>query len=328
MKVLLTTPSLNPPHGGLRILNEWASRLTEWHDVTLFVNNGLTVCHWYDIPSKVRLTNDINAIIRAECVIIGSPHSIHLQKYVHPSAKCFLFLQMLEHLFSPTNRKFKNQCFEFYQSPNPLISISKWNMKFLQHNANRRGETFYVGNGVNFDHFPIKTSKKDKIVLIEGWESGNATKDVAGLAPRVAKRLKTEGYKILAYSQQPLSRHSLVPDEYYRQPSLEQLNLLYSRAKILLKASKYDARSTSPMEAMTKGTPTVRAITQGDDDLIDGFNAVRVPYVESALYSGAKALLEDDSLYDKLSTNCLEHVQKYSWDYWMKEINEILCTKG
>lgn len=326
MKLLVTTPSLKVPHGGTRVLNEWASRLTKWHDVTLFVQNGDTRCNWYKLPKNIRISSKISDISNQDCVIIGSPHSIHLQNEIKNSTKCFLFLQMLEHLFVPNNKTFVKQCYAMYNSPNPLISISNWNMRFLKQQVRRKSPTFYVGNGVNLEHFPIERREKENIVLVEGWESGNVTKDVNAIGPKVAKRLKKEGYRIIAYSQHPLLRFSDVPDEYYCQPNLQTLNELYARAKILIKATRYDARSTAPMEAMTKGTPTARAIIEGDDDLKDNFNAVKLPYTEQALYNGAKILLTNENLYNQLAENCISYVQTYDWDYWMEKINNILCT--
>lgn len=323
MKLLITTPSLKVPHGGTRILNEWANRLP--HEVTLFVNDGDLQCNWFKF-SNVKLTSDIYEIPKADCVVIGSPHSSHLQSMA--KGKCFIFLQMLEHLFRPDDKDFLKKCNRMYNSPNPIISISKWNIDYLRNEIKRDGTIHYVGNGVNFDDFPIRQYKKDdKIILVEGWECNNDTKDVDHIAPKVAERLKKEGYYIIAYSQLPLKTMPDVPDEYYQMPDLQTMNNLYSRAKILLKASVYDARSTSPMEAFTKGTPTVRAITKGDDDLFNNFNCLRVEYNEDKLYKAAKLLLNNNSLYNKLSDTCISYVKENSWDYWIPKINEILCDQ-
>lgn len=319
MKLTITTPSLKVPHGGTRVLNEWASNLAIYHDVTLYVQDGQTYCSW--MPIRVKTSTRLSSISLADLVVIGSPHSIHLER---KAKKSLMFMQMAEHMFN-YNKTFNAQCAAFYNTPNLLLSISKWNIEYLL-NQGRTGEIVYIENGINLNDFPIERSKKQDIVLVEGWECGNQAKDTDYIAPQVAEWLSYEGYKIIAYSQKPLKTLKHVPHEYWHRPTLKQMNDLYSRAKILLKASKYDARSTSPMEAMTKGTPTVRAIIKGDDDLIDGVNCLRVEYDNKQLYKAAKKLLQNDELYDIISNNCIDYISKMDWTEKIKEINEILTN--
>lgn len=324
MKLVITTPTLKTPHGGTRNINEWAVRLSKWYDVALFVQDGRVECPWYDFPAEVKKTTSINAIKDADRVIIGSPHSIDLRQYVRRNAKPFIFMQMVEHLFNPTNVRFVRQCRDFYSAEIPFICSAKWNIDYIRERYPSSKPMYHIGTGVNFSHFPLQRGPKENIVLVEGWESLNPAKDVHAIAPRVARRLKEDGYKIIAYSQKPLRRFSNIPDEYYCQPTIKQMNELFSRAKILLKASKYDARAVAPLEAMTKGTPTARAIVKGDDDLINGYTALRVGYSESELYEISREMLSNVSLYNDLSNNCFEYIQKYDWDYWMEQVYTCL----
>lgn len=318
MKLTITTPSLRSPHGGIRVLVEWANHLAKYHDVTLYVQDGYPHCPWMTV--KVKVSTRLSCISLADLVIIGSPHSIHLER---KAKKCVVFMQMVEHLFNK-NPHFQQQCSAFYNTPSLLLSISKWNIDYLLEQG-RTGEIKYIENGINLTDFPIEKCKKENVVLVEGWECTNLAKDVNTIAPEVALRLRNEGYKILAYSQKPLKTLPKVPHEYYQMPSLEKMNALYRRAKILLKASKYDARSTAPMEAMTKGTPTARAVLQGDDDLIDGVNCLRVSYGDAnKLYDAAKILLTQQAKYDIISTECINYISKMGWDKQMEKVNEII----
>jgi glycosyltransferase involved in cell wall biosynthesis len=209
-----------------------------------------------------------------------------------------------------------------------LISISEWNIKYINSHFPKRGPVHYVGNGVNAADFPIEKVKKDgQYVLVEGWNALNPSKDSARIAPRVAGRLKEKGYKILAYSQQKCIDYRKISDVFHVKPRQAKKNDLYRRATILLKASHYDARACAPVEAMTKGTVTARAITYGDDDLVHEKNCLRTPYNESDLYESALRLLEDTKLRNRLKRNCYKHLKSNSWDRWIPEIENILTGK-
>lgn len=324
MKIFITTPDYSL-HGGIRIILEWANRLSVWHQVHLFSLKG-GQCNWFAISPDVIRVNNTDTLAGCDCLIITSPHSAHLAKHEYPKKK-FVFMQMCEHLFRPNDLAWKIMCRKFYTVPFPLISISRWNIENIKAEFGRTGPIHYVGNGVNLQHFPISRTPKDgSTILVEGWESNNPSKDPARIGPKVAYKLKQMGYKILAYSQKPLNTYTGVPDEYYQVPSLEKMNELYERATILIKASKYDARSCAPMEAMTKGTVTARAIYEGDDDLINLHNCYRTTYNEKNLYEAALSLLKNEHRRKEMADNCIRYVEQYSWEHWMDKINHILCN--
>lgn len=326
MKVFITTPAINGIHGGLRVINTWANLLAEYHEVYLYSLKSENSCNWMKLSPKVQICG-FNKFIECDCVILTSPHSVHLIDIILPHQKCFLFLQMQEDMFVPNDANWFAQCKKFYTAPYPMFSISKWNMERMEKTFGRTGTTYYIRNGIDFNEFPISEKPKDgKTVLIEGYEPGsNPTKDVNRLGAKVGARLRKEGYRVLAYSQSACTMKQGV-DEYYQKPPLPKLNELYERATILIKASLYDARSLSPLEAMTKGTSTARAIVQGDDDVIHEYNGLRCEYNEEQLYQTAKRLLTDNDLRGELSFNCKQYVQtECNWDKIMNEINEILC---
>lgn len=324
MNIYITCPGWSIPHGGIRIILEWANRLTEWHDVYLYNTQNQKHCSWFQISKKVKLAG--RSLRGMDCMIVTSPHSTKFIKRADAPSKIFLFMQMLEHLFQPDdNINWQSQCREFYTAPYPMFSISQWNIDELKNVYKRKSPIHYIGNGVNLEHFPIvREKKRNDIVLVEGWESDNPTKDPDGIAPQVAELLKRDGYRIIAYAGRPLKRYQDVPHEYYLQPSLYVLNKLYERATILLKASKLDARACAPMEAMTKGTVTARAIIKGDDDLLNGINCSRTAYHAGELYLAAKQLLELPNLRAVYAEAGWAHLQSDSWDFWMKKINDIL----
>lgn len=320
MNLLISIPGF-PAHGGIRILIEIANRLTKWHNVTIYSLGGLSGIEYWNIDPKVKVTTNID-LEAYDTLLIGSPHTINLEDVFH--GKIFIHLQMMEHLFN-SNLKWNELCKKTYTSKNPLLSISEWNIFDLQSVYKRTGPTHYIGNGINYNDFPIKETKKDfKTVLVEGWGASNPSKDTDNIAPKVALKLKREGYHIISYGREKPKLYGYVPNEFYIMPNLEKLNELYSRATILLKASKYDARSCSPVEAMTKGTVTARAIIKGDDDLKNNVNCLKVGYSEQQLYKAAKNLLTNEVDYKRLQSGMKETLKYNDWDKRIKEINEII----
>jgi len=243
---------------------------------------------------------------------------------------------MAEHLFNPTNKRWFELCKKFYTSNHPMFSISEWNIKLFSE-FGRTAKTHYIRNGVNFIDFPISYKSKDmKTILVEGWECTNPSKDSEYLGPRAARKLRDSGYYIIAFSQKELTNYCPVPHEYYVKPSLEKMNELYERATIMIKATKFDARSCAPMEAMTKGTVTFRAIDEGDDDLINAENCIKIPYsqlqdysynsVEDEIVKRIIGLTTINSEYlSQLSNNARKYVQnKCGWDEVIWEIHKII----
>jgi glycosyltransferase involved in cell wall biosynthesis len=339
MKILITVPSLKTPHGGIRVIIEWANRLSRMgHIIWLYNMGDGNNCDW----KKIDIANNGSCLLfgsggefllpadaeTIDAVIITSPHSIHFEDHpILSKKKIFIFAQMAEHLFKPDDKEWEKKCRKFYESSHPMFAISLWNIEeFGRYNQ----PTYYIGNGVNLEDFPIDREPRrnqNKTLLVEGWESLNPSKDPDALAPQVARILKARGWRVIAYGQTKLKRYKEVPDDYTVCPNLEELNILYRSAHILLKCSKYDARACAPMEAMTKGTPTVRCIDKGDDDLVDRINCWRFNYTDQnpqMIADAIEMLYNDKEQYTYLQNNCYSRVVNYTWDYWMNQINDIL----
>ena len=100
MRIFIQSPNINSPHGGIRVINEWANQLTDLgHRVVLFNQAGALRCTLQKINCKI--VNTTNLIAKSDCLIVTSPHGAFLLD--KDIKKKFIFLQMLEHLFRPTN---------------------------------------------------------------------------------------------------------------------------------------------------------------------------------------------------------------------------------
>lgn len=319
MRIVITCPDINAIHGGIRVILEWANRLQDLgHQVFVLDQAKHLSCKWF--PLRTKIVNNTYILAKADCLIVTSPHGVeYLDRSIH---KKFVFVQMMEHYFRPDNKKWIEMCRKFYTTPHPMFAISQWNIGEMVTKWGRTGPIHYIGNGVNLDHFPVKECYKDKkTILIESPVTSNPSKDPDQLTLKVAKRLQDEGFKVIAYG----AKHIETDFEYYPNPSNHFLNELYGFSTILLKATKMDARSCSPMEAMTKGTVTVRGIEFGDDDLTPDLS-YRCGYNEVELYETAKFALTETENRNQKAKLCLEYVQTYSWDYWMRKINQIICS--
>jgi len=320
MRIFIQSPNINSRHGGIRVINEWANRLGAFHQVIIYNQQGKLFCDWMNVNCKI--VNTPAMMMKSDCLIVTSPHGLYLLDKDKP-AKKFVFLQMLEHLFNPMNNRMFNDCMALYKTKHPLISISQWNIRLLQHKFGRTGITKYVGNGVNLDDFPISNKPKDgKVILLESPEPTNMSKDVDKIAVKVAARLKEQGYIIKGYGLKPAKDN--IYSEYIVKPNLHDMNRLYEEATIMIKATRYDARSTAPMEAMTKGTVTVRGIIEGDDDLNEQ-NSYKTDYSYDKVLDSALFALNNKSDLEDKARNCRHYVQTYTWDYWINQINTILC---
>ena len=332
MKILITCPSLETPHGGIRVIVEWANNLSSVckHDVSLFVEDSCLYSSWITIHKDVRVTAGV-IVTDYDVIIITSPHSMWIEPLVESKkTKVFVFIQMLEHLFNIFNPDWQKLCDTFYKTKNDIISISHWNMEHLLSYRKlakcKQNKIHYIRNGINLLSFPIlKNIKKENVVLVEGWEQQNTSKDVKGYAIEVCEMLKKKhGVKIIVYSSSKPTKRLDIVDEYHYRPTIQVINSLLAKSKILLKVSKFDARSCSPIEAMTKGTVCVRGIECGDDDLVHMQNCLRSKYIVHDIYENCERLLTDPVLYKNLQESAYNYVEQLDWKKVILEINEII----
>ena len=324
MKIYLSCPSLNP-HGGVRVIVEWANHLARrGHHVDFHVFQYYHGARWIEIDDKVNLLQGTMWQASDHDIVIATTPQLALQlKDIQVQGDKYFFLQMAEELFQPSNKHYVKMVQDSYNVPFPIIGISGWVERHIRR-LGRKGAMHYIGNGVS-THF--QPGKKDKglTILVEGWEGYNAAKDVDYIGPRVAEYLqKKYNAHIIAYSQHPCTTMPHVPNEYYQQPNAKLLVRLYQRATFMIKATKYDARSCAPMEAMACGTVTVRGIDKGDDDLRHMINCLETGYSYEQVKNLAQKLIENPEIRRRLEKNGLEYRDRFlSWDYWMKQVTQI-----
>lgn len=341
MDILIKTPSF-AKHGGVRVLIEHANGLAKiGHSVCLQSMSTSLNPEWIAVHPDIEIVygKTIFAPNQFDVIIAGSPLVAMDMKSERMNGKQFMLLQMCEELFNTDNKSYVHRCIEAYRLNMPIIGISQWNKDRVMavHGRNPDYPYYIIGNGVS-DEFSPGVKDDEFTILVEAWIGYNHAKDIDAIGPKVAKRVKEKyGVRVLAYSQFPKDARQFgplpfldyqdVPDEYYHSIGTDQIVSLNQRAHLLIKASKFDARSCAPVEAMKCGTPTARAIEQGDDDLIHGYNCLRCEYDEEQLFEITCWMIEDEKLRKRITDNGLEYAKEnLSWERWTKELEKIISA--
>ena len=321
MKILFTLPGIHNPHGGYLNILEIITELQKYHEtVDLFVESKHLTPAWVGFE-HIHITNNRKAFKNYDVIVIGSPHSIWIEDMIAPHQRIILHMQMIEELFRPGDMRWKALCYKFYGSKHFLISTSKWGVRRTETTVGRSPEnSLFIQDGINLARFPItRPTKDERTILLESPFSKNPAKDTANYAYQVAKRFKW--CRIIGYGADP----SPYPDvEYYQRPDNETLNRLYERATILIKATKYDFSSLAPLQAMTKGCVTARALNYGDDYLIHGETCLRSEYDREKLSENAAELLYSRLKRTEIMENNYKFVGTMSWENVVKKYNEII----
>ena len=93
----------------------------------------------------------------------------------------------------------------------------------------------------------------------------------------------------------------------------EDLNALYSGARLLIYPSIYEGFGLPPLEAMASGTPVITANCSSLPEVV-GNSGIQVdPYDSDAIQTALMSLIEDDALHQRLSTASVERAKTFTW---------------
>lgn len=280
---------------------------------------------WIELKAKRVLMHDARRKVW-DCVICTNPSTVHPSMLPAAAHKVY-FVQMAEqHFFAEAQWKaivdtYKVAAREGYTA----ITIANWVRDFLLSEECGFADVRYIKNGVNTKHFyPVDQEPHAPYILLEG-DNRNPAKDVAGYACQIATKLRGEfGVELrgMAATTPPWCGDL---DEFVFRPSEADYRRLYSGALFLLKTTRYDARSCAPVEAMACGTPTIRGLIEGDDDLIHGYNCLRSGYDMQSVYEHALNAMRNQALLDELSYNALEYANsQLAWEPIIDELEIML----
>lgn len=93
----------------------------------------------------------------------------------------------------------------------------------------------------------------------------------------------------------------------------EDMNALYSGARLLIYPSIYEGFGLPPLEAMASGTPVITANCSSLPEVV-GNSGIQVdPYDCDAIQTALMSLIEDDALHQRLSTASVERAKTFTW---------------
>lgn len=311
MKICYCSPAVSPC-GGIRVLFEHTNRLqARGHEVAI-ISPIIAPPSWFDL--RVPLISWREALKTAwDVVVASSPETLDTAIKIPAKSKVY-FVQMMEHLFfHPGSDEYelardsypKALSHGFY-----FLTIAEW----LQRELTKWGrESEMICNGVNKHDF-YQSREKENYVLVEG-DNRNYAKDVEELGWKAALTLRDMyGVKVYGYSANPNSYMSRM-DQFVLKPSTEQMRDLYSGALFTIKASQFEGRSLAPLESLACGTPVVRAISFGDDDIQTGTNGIRTPYNFQELTRACVEMLTDVNYRHELTKGAIDYSCEFlNWE--------------
>lgn len=273
MNILIITPTLRP-HGGVRVILEWAKHLAKNNHTVLQCVDGGGDC----IPDEsvhVLFGKDIDPK-GFDVIISCSPQitwMLHAAGIKYPVVH---FLQMCEELFdpvSPNNQKIISS----YFADTPIITIAHW-IAYRLRNMGVRNPIHVVGNGYDLDFWKETGEYPERHgVLLANVSSYNQCKDVQGLTLKAGKYLQQK-HDLPLYSYGFGRQPAPFIDHHERNVDAVDLRSLYNRVNFTVQATRIDAWSTVGVESLACKTPIVRAIKVGDEYLQHLVNCRRTSY--------------------------------------------------
>ena len=298
MKIVICSPAVSPC-GGIRVLFEHANHLqARGHEVAI-VSPVIATPTWFDLRAPLISWREAQETAW-DVVVASSPETLGTAMRINGKSRVY-FVQMMEHLFFHPGTKEYDLARDSYPKAHHegfhFLTIAEWLQKEL---TKWDIESEMICNGVNKDDF-YPSRDKENYVLVEG-DNRNYAKDVEELGWKAALALRDMyGVKVYGYSANPNNYMNRM-DQFILKPSTAQMRDLYSGALFTIKASQFEGRSLAPLESLACGTPVVRAISFGDDDIQTDKNGIRTSYNYQELVMACVKMLTD-SEYRRQQTN-------------------------
>ncbi len=230
---------------------------------------------------------------------------------------------------------------EYYWSrANKLIAVSN-----IEKNLMTRKDVAVVPNGVNLDKFIFQVSgekslKKEKRILFIGDFKWMQNRDAASFIikeiwPLISSKLETRNSKLdvklwVVGRNMPQSLKNLTDDKriIFDDNNQDETEVIYEKAFLLLAPLRIGAgTSYKILEGMATGTAVVTTSLGTEGLEVKNNVHVLVSGDARTLAENVESLLTDKALYEKLTKNARDFVEKnYNWEKIVKKLEEVYAS--
>lgn len=334
------------PVGGMKILYEYANRLTDqgysvnvihspiyrkdftfWERLKKYVryihrklNNSYRPDSWFKINNSVNLlwvpTLNQKYIPDADLVVASSWETAEfVSEYDQSKGDKYYFIQHFE-----TWSGDKDRVLNTWKLPLKKIVSAKW-LEDIAYDIDE--DVVRIPYGFNFDFFkitkPIEKRDDNHISMmyhILEWKGC----ETAIEALRIAKE-SNEKLTATFFSAYPSPKN--LPDwiNYYQNPSQQQLRDIYNNSAIFLSASVYEGWGMPGCEAMMCGCALVMTNVGGHREYAIQDETALLAFAGDShkLANHILTLTNNRNLRIELAKNASKYVKKFTWDYAIKK---------
>ncbi|MDH3327722.1 MAG: glycosyltransferase family 4 protein [Desulfobulbaceae bacterium] len=203
--------------------------------------------------------------------------------------------------------------------PNKLTVIHNGTDGFVP--LNKEQSAIYVAKkyGVSENYVltlsTVEPRKNLKTLLkIAGENPTNFQILVAGASGWKTSSLLKE-YKKIGLSEKQIKFLGYIPDE--------DMNRLYSGARLFLFPSLYEGFGLPPLEAMAAGTPVMVSNVSAMPEVVGEAGVLVDPLDVGAWKDNLLRLISDESLLEQMRTNGLERAKQFTWEKSARETLDV-----
>jgi glycosyltransferase involved in cell wall biosynthesis len=342
------------PIGGLRIIYEYANRLSQrgWqvnvvHPARLvpdaknpfilllfwaaFYKNmilGLFLPKkWFPINRRIKMLwvpNLNERYIPDADFIIACPveTAFFVNSYRNKKGKKYYFIQHFEDWTIPPQEVEKS-----WKLPLKKIVIAKW----LQEIAVRLGESaIYIPNGLDFSFFKVIIPFHDRpmksILFLSHYLDIKGTKYALDAVLKIKERYPETVISSFGIDKKPNSFPAFI--NYYQNPSQEKLRLLYNQSQLFISPSLAEGWPLPPAEAMLCGCLVIATDIGGHNEYIvhSGNGLLCKPQSSESIAEKIVWTFNNPEKTVNLAKQAPQSLIKYDWDSRVDLFEKALCS--